>query len=246
MTKPQMFETEMAMCACFIDLVKAQNPEWTVYPETAGFDILLVRDDGFQIGIEAKLRLNLKVIAQSIPSSSAFLWRDQGPDCLAVMVPSDISACDGAKICSYLGVDVIRVDRPFLTDEDRKAGMRAEYIGKPRFYPDLPKQGWTYGWHDRWVSERATLPDYVPDVPAGDKSPVQLTNWKIKAIKLLIILEKRGFVTSADFRHLEISPSRWTQGYADMVWLRKGEFRGQWVAGPAGLQIGPSNELCRD
>lgn len=235
MPKPQMFDTEMAMCACFIDLVKQKHPEWTVYPETAGFDILLVRDDdGFQIGIEAKLRLNLKVIAQALPCGSSFHWRDKGPDCLAVLVPSDANTSDGGKICSYLGVDVIRISRPFLSDEDRKAGMREEYIGKPHFYPDLPRAEQRYGgWNDRWVSERAELPDYVPDVPAGDKSPLQLTDWKIRAIKLLIVLEKRGYVTAEDFRHLEISPSRWIQGYPDMRWLRKGEFRGQWIAGPS-------------
>lgn len=33
---------------------------WTCYPETAGFDILVVHQDGRQIGVEAKLSLNRK------------------------------------------------------------------------------------------------------------------------------------------------------------------------------------------
>ena len=54
------FAKESDLCAAFL----ASLPEgWTAYPETAGFDILLGREvDGFQIGIQAKLRLNAKVI----------------------------------------------------------------------------------------------------------------------------------------------------------------------------------------
>jgi hypothetical protein len=38
-----------------------------VYPETEGWDILLVRvSDGFQIGIQAKLALNIGVINQCL------------------------------------------------------------------------------------------------------------------------------------------------------------------------------------
>ncbi|MBI1213834.1 MAG: hypothetical protein GC190_20425 [Alphaproteobacteria bacterium] len=36
-----------------------------------------------------------------------------------------------------------------------------------------------------------------------------LTFWKINAIKIAIVLERRGFVTRADFKHIGIDPRRW-------------------------------------
>ena len=76
--KVPRYKTEAALCADFITWVKAESgtqrrfgagrsPVWTPYAETAGWDILLVAADGTQIGVQAKLRFNLKVIAQSIP-----------------------------------------------------------------------------------------------------------------------------------------------------------------------------------
>ena len=45
------FETEAELCAAFIEDMKTQRG-WIVYPETAGFDILLVREDtGHQLGV---------------------------------------------------------------------------------------------------------------------------------------------------------------------------------------------------
>jgi hypothetical protein len=58
------------------------------------------------------------------------------------------------------------------------------------------------------------VPDYVPDVIAGASAPVALTAWKVKAIRLAVLLEERA-VTRADFKHLQLSPTLWTgpQGY---------------------------------
>lgn len=64
------------------------------------------------------------------------------------------------------------------------------------------------------------------------KAPVRLTDWKIKAIKLALLLERRGFLTRADFRYFSVAPTRWMQGAVDDVWLLPGKRRGEWVAGP--------------
>ena len=83
-TKP--FPTEAALCAQFIELIDKRI--WTPYAETQGWDILLVRRvDGFQIGIQAKLSLNIDVIAQAIESSGHWSATAAGPDCRAVLVP---------------------------------------------------------------------------------------------------------------------------------------------------------------
>ena len=70
---------------------------------------------------------------------------------------------------------------------------------------------------------------YVPDVIAGDKAPVIMGSWKIKAMKVCVWVESHGMITRSHFKALGIDPSRWMTGH----WLKKGEVRGEWVAGPS-------------
>jgi len=189
------FATEVELCARFIEAV--DQTKWIVLAETASWDILLVRrEDGFQIGIQAKLKFNLKVIEQTVEHfySSA---TSPGPDCRAVLVPASEGLNE--SICSHLGITVIRV-RP-----------KAAYVSHT-FDPQLPTikdRGFRDRWHEWCPTVRHKLPEYVPDVVAGKPAPTQLTDWKIKAIKIAIILEKRGYVTRADFKALHIDHRRW-------------------------------------
>jgi hypothetical protein len=57
----------------------------------------------------------------------------------------------------------------------------------------------------------------VPDVVAGSKAPVQLTSWKIAAIKIVITCANRGYVTRADFKAHKIDHRRWLAPHS---WLR--------------------------
>jgi hypothetical protein len=211
------FETEAALCQAFIALCPKQ---WVVYPETGGFDILLVHaETGTQIGIEAKLVLNPKVLHQIIGYYGGF--RAQAPDFRAVLVGSQQHHM--REIAAALGIQVLAV-----TDRS----------GRPRIWPEIPVlvtyERWGERWLDRngWVDEaptvRVILPDYVPQVPAGVAAPRKLSAWTIAAIKLCQIVEARGTVTRQTFDGLHISPSRWCNGY----WLSKAR-RGHWAAGPA-------------
>lgn len=206
------FESEAALCGAFIE---ALPEEWTAYPETAGFDIVLAHGSGVQIGVEAKLLLNAKVITQIIPRANSAYAGHTGPDFRAVLVPYGTFSLE--PVCDYLGVTLI--------------GMfgQSDYA---RFRPDLPdKDSWSDQWFDWCPACRLYLPDYVPDVEAGHPSPLRLTQWKVKAIKLAITLEKRGYLTRADFKHLHISPTRWTQP-PGLSWLAPGERRGIYVKRP--------------
>jgi len=203
------FKTEADLCAAFLSRI---GDEWTVYPETGGFDILLSRkDDGTQIGIEAKLALNAKVVSQILP---AYRFEKEGPEYRAVLVPEG-TGHDLRPVCDYLGITVIRVGT-------RKFWHRMEEREGVMFNPALPKSSfhdWEYEkWHEWMPLSRVLLPDYVPDVAAGKSSPVSLTPWKIKAIKLAILLETRP-VTRADFLALKLSASRWTDPGAR--WLER-------------------------
>lgn len=196
MAKEKPFATEVDLCSAFISVI--DQTVWICMAETNSWDILLVRrEDGFQIGIQAKLKLNLKVIDQAIEGrySSATM---PGPDCRAILVPSSESGFD--DLCAYIGITVIRV---------RSASW---YSKRPSFEPELPtiKERWSREeWHEWCPTQRHKLPEYVPDVRAGAAAPVQLTDWKIKAMKIAILLEIRGYVTRADFKKIGIDHRRW-------------------------------------
>jgi hypothetical protein len=215
-TKP--FATEAAMCADFIAALPA---DWVSYNETAGWDLLLVRKpDGFQIGVQAKLRFNPEVIAQAIDKDSWYHRAHVGPDCRAVLVPTVNPAL--AAIARHLLITPIIVIPP---------AERIPYDAV--FRPALPRikggDSWARigDWEDLCPDERHQLPEYVPDVVAGASAPVQLSVWKIKALKIAVILETRGYVTRADFKALSIDAGRWCN-----FWLRRGERFTEWVAGP--------------
>lgn len=201
-TKP--FATEVDLCAAFL---AALNTElWTPYAETAGWDILLVRKiDGFQIGIQAKLSLNVDVVNQAIEESA--LWSSRaGPDCRAVLVPEGGTG-KLSRICDYVGLVVIIMYA--AGHHYRRASFN------PRL-PDSQTVPYQDSWHEWAPTKRHKLPEYVPDVKAGSSAPLQLTDWKIKAIKLAVLLDVRGKVTRDDFKHLAIDHRRWIAN----EWLR--------------------------
>lgn len=204
----KLFPTEAALCAAFIGAVDKRS--WVAYAETAGWDILLVRKtDGFQIGIQAKLKFNVDVVTQALEDGYTYAIKGPGPDCRAVLVPEDDVQRGIGKICKYLGVTVVRMRN--LT------GLDVRY--NSMFSPYLPdKDGWLAqdDWHELAPLTRCTLPEYVPDVVAGSPSPIQLTEWKIKALKLAVLIEERGFVTRADFAHLSLDHRRWVT----LGWLK--------------------------
>ena len=213
---PAMSEADL--CKAFIALATASG-KWVAYPETAGFDILLVRkDDGAQIGVEAKLKLNPLVVAQALPESRKWYGEHTGPDFRAVLVPGTVGATGLGSICSSLGITVLGLYGP-------------DYLGRREFAPRLPEEetygsNWNECWHEWAPAHRCQLPDYVPDCAAGASSPTSLTAWKVKAIKLAILLEERP-IGRSDFKHLDLSTSRWT---APDGWLRRSG--NGWVAGP--------------
>lgn len=218
-----VFKTEADLCAAFIAWTKRWG--WTAYAETAGWDIVLVRSSGVQIGVQAKLAFNTKVLAQSLPHYA----RDAeiGPDYRVVLVDR---TTDGAReVCEALGL--------VLFHAEHYRSFREPRIGfSPSNEPELNHHEFSrYGnaWYDWNPRQRIKLPDYVPDVAAGASGPVQLTPWKIGALKLIATMDLRGYVTRDDFRMHSINPSRWMQRTGQFAWLVDGGVPGQWKRGPA-------------
>lgn len=205
------FSSEAELCAAFIAWL-GRWPEWTAYPETAGWDILLAHRDGTQVGVQAKLKFNIKVLQQAIDSWLGY--REAGPDFRAVLLPSTEG---DESICSALGLGLIRgrADRPFG-------------IGEPTRYsfnPQFDRHHYR-AWHFQNPEKRHALPQYVPDVVAGASAPTQLTRWKVAALEIAATLELRDFVTRDDFRRAGIDHRRWTQ-----VWLVPDLKSGGWRRG---------------
>lgn len=232
---PVTFESEAALCQAFLRNIP---DEWIAYPETAGWDILLVhRIGGWQIGVEAKLTLNAKVIAQAINGERY----DQGPDFRAVLVGKVVA--ENKTLAHALGLTVItpKGESQWRFAKRKPAAHPWDWFGPhiPTFTPDLPEseslvkigEWWSdwdrQDWFDRFPINRHALPDYVPEVAAGVPSPMILSHWKIKAMRVCQWVDKNSTITRAQFKALGIDPSRWMNG----VWLKPGETRGEWVRG---------------
>ena len=229
-----IFATEAELCEAFVETLPKG---WTPYNETAGFDILLVHETGFQIGVEAKKKINPKVILQAVEGLNG--GRSCGPDARAILVESisGQTAAELAVIAALLQITVIGVSPKRRQASPWNSNSSKNWRSSPalpKAQAIKPKLSGSYYFYDRsdWFDlapeERCILPEYVPDVPAGVPSPVILGEWKIQAIKLCIWISRHGVVTRTDFRKLNVSPSRWMDGF----WLKKGNRRGDWVPGP--------------
>ncbi|MBN9323681.1 hypothetical protein [Delftia acidovorans] len=219
------FENEAELCKAFIDWLADKSgdwhmghkvPVWTAYAETAGWDILLVADDGTQVGVQAKMQFNMKLLAQSVGGPDAWnAWSETGPDFRAVLVPKRSS--EHEAVCAALGLDYIHplgygggFDFELQTDVARASSWKS-------------RRYWCPG-------QREKLPEFVPDVVAGAPAPMQLTPWKVQALRLMALLELRGYVTRQDFKAQKLDHRAWTQG--GRAWLAPGAAPGQFVRGP--------------
>ena len=219
MKREPQFKTEADLCTAFNAWARKEG--WTPYPETGGWDVLLVAADGTQIGVQAKLKFNIKVLAQCLPEHYQGI---SGPDFRAVLVPELIS--EHRQIAGALGLQCI-----YPTHSGRVQD----------FAPALNTgRHWDGGWHYWNPAKRHPLPAYVPDVPAGASGPVQLTEWKIKALRVCAVLEVRGYVTRADFKHYGMDHRRWT---GPGGWLVAHEQPGAWKWKDGATGFGPAHPV---
>lgn len=222
-----LFPKEEDLCRLFAQ--EMADLGWTVYPETGGFDLLLVwPETGHQLGVEAKLSLNAKVADQIIPDDlPGFHSRGAGPDFRAVIVPTLTDASQGiAKLLKILGVNVWDV-----RDQGRGPSFMnavTRYEGAAQWaVSSKPLPGFDCAWFDFNPARRCEVPSIMPQVPAGVPSPVRLTPWKMGALKVLVDLELDGFVTAGSVRAHGVDPRRFC---ATDGWLKAlGE--GKWGLG---------------
>jgi hypothetical protein len=216
-------EKESDLCALFIQEFNAL-PGWTCYPEACGFDVLVVHQDGRQIGVEAKLQLNAKVADQILPRLGEEYYSRAGPDYRMVIVSRITDASRGiAKMLEHLGVKVLhtyldsgkhnfRLEHRLMEAKSREAWFSEQYL---------------FDWNP---PERCQVPVLVTNLPAGVPSPVRLTPWKESALKVIAQIRSQGFITAKQIAGHGIGVTAWTQPSGSKpAWLAKGAVRGSWI-----------------
>jgi hypothetical protein len=222
----EKIEKEADLCDLFMREFN-QLPGWACYPEAAGFDVLVVHDDGRQIGVEAKLSLNAKVADQILPAHYEDMNTSPGPDYRMVIVGKITDASAGiVKMLDRLGVTVLCPRSTWTREGDKLTfdlSHRLLEVSERKPYYDL----FMFDWNP---AERCKVPIMVTNLPAGVPAPVRLTPWKESALKVIAQLRSQGFITAKQIAGHGISFSAWTQSAGTKkAWLAKGEVRGTWV-----------------
>lgn len=128
------FASEAELCASFAAFAKNQG--WSVHPETSDFDLLLVWDKKFGhpqnpgdvVGVQAKMRPSLELLAQAKP-----LWMaTSGPDFHVVVVPQ--ASGPFLAVAQALGLSV---STPEYYNWNLTLGQRHHYPKRP-WYPEVP------------------------------------------------------------------------------------------------------------
>jgi hypothetical protein len=176
------------------------NRGFTVYPEQSDWDMVAIPSpdrgvaqlssvNGNQLGIQAKMVPNVDVLYQSIRDTR------QAPDLRMVLVPC--SNREFIAVAKTLGLGI--ASRMISHGRRKRMSPNGGF-----FISVIPKQ---------WNSEPLWLPPITTDLPAGAKSPLSLTKWRVAALKICRIADSRsnGHLTSADFKAQGITTQTWIQ-----------------------------------
>jgi hypothetical protein len=205
------FPTEAELCAAFSAVV----PEpWVVYPETGGFDLMLVNPEtDVHIGVEAKRSGNLRVLSQVLPRQ--FCRPKDNPDAAgpqfrAVLV--DKYTQDFLHVAHRLGLLVFHP--PGIDSHlgcSKSWGLDVPPVGKARNH--LHERDW-FQWRK---TSSVELPPIVPEMVPGQPHPRVLSKWRVGSLRLLRRLRTRGHLTQEDFKELGVRPRNWV----DSGWVVK-------------------------
>lgn len=188
-SKKPKFATEADLCSHFVDVIRREG--WVVYPETAGFDLLLVAtpevmahrpyshvglQPGDQVGVEAKLQANIKVLDQAMPKA----FGRSGPEFHAVLLPME--NMEFMRVAARLGV--LSIFAYYRHPEASRLTIR---------WPNFSLYARTM------YEEQCWTPDIPVETAAGVPSPRRISKWKLDAVRFCILAQKKEFVLSTDF-----------------------------------------------
>lgn len=174
-----MFGSESELVQALIDAARAAG--YQAHPEVGSWDTLLVcRETGDQIGVQAKMRPSVEVFSQALPNVHG-----PGPEIHSVLVP--VATPEFIHVARSLKVHVFE-------------GVHLDHL-------DL---GAVFRTAQRWGHPvREWAPEVEMRFPAGVPSPRRMTPWKLAAVKLCLLARAQGFVTRADMKRLKLDPHWW-------------------------------------
>lgn len=188
------FASEAALCEVLRSAARALG--WVFYPETGGWDAIVVLPDETQVGVQAKLRANVDVLAQTIVP-----LRRVGPDVHAVLVPTcSIAFRDVARELGFVVLigDILRgeMDPSWRGPRDAmEPGHLERVVERAPRTTHLPGRCW--------------LPPYVPDGPAGVAAPRSVSAWRVAAARLCAEIRAGLEPTNAELKERGLAPSTW-------------------------------------
>lgn len=200
------YKMEFELCNDLIDL--ARNLNWKIYPEVSNYDLVIVSTTekypfkiGDQIGIEAKLKPNVKVLSQIIEKMSDH----KGPNWIATLTPYITE--EFASVSKFLRISNIfafdKANDPVSQQKNKLRSTFKHFSNINRKFYKVPL----------WV------PDYEIDIEAGAASPKSVSPWKVKAVEFVININKNknGLMTSQDFRDYGVGNY---QTWLDRGWIK--------------------------
>ena len=214
---------ETDLCAEFAEW--ARRSHLLVYPEVAGWDLVLTVSQTFlmglphdpahpgwghwsrarvgdQVGVQAKRVGNVEVLAQVLEGVSA----RRAPQFAAVLV--DRASNEFLEVAAGLAVPVWAK----ATESTR----RAKWVDCGDGFWFRHRGIW------RTDAEPLELPPVVPDLPAGVQAPRSLTPWRVKALRLCRIIRRVGYLTPEDFKAAGVDRRNWVR-----QWVRPGTTCGE-------------------
>jgi hypothetical protein len=189
------WSSEAEMCSAFMVELRARGCR--VFPEFVGWDMVVELPMGCLVGIEAKLRPNVKVLAQAV--------RGDAVDVHAVLVPR--ANQDFQVVAAHVQLLVLQTDSKYTNGTGAFLGARAAWLVReePHFDEALLRR----------PRKRAELPPGEPlHAIAGAPAPLRITDWKLAAVKLCLLAEAQGgHILSTDFEAAKVDMK---------IWLRRG------------------------
>lgn len=204
------------MCASFQAAATAAG--WTVHPETAGHDLVLVAgaapppgwEPGDVVAVEAKLRAGVDVLAQALPPLSRRGWEKTAPAAHGYFVLVPECSLEFRDVAAACGVGVRVWARGAAHLPERVVFLSAEL--RDPVAPGLV------------VLARPVA------TAAGAPAPRSVTRWKVEAVRLCLraLAHPERLIDRSEFVHV---------GIDTRLWLRRGWLRPMPGVKPARYQL---------
>lgn len=196
-----------------------QNKDlWDCYPENQKWDFLMQSKDGkIQIGFQAKLRCNLKVISQCADLlKNESVSQVVGPHYIAVLVPSWETASksfqDFQIVCEHLKIMVFTEKGCLSKTSNGKTYVEFCQTFNVHKDPLQILDGSPHYYRHNFVGKVWT-PPFVPTGAAGVKSPTSVTKFKIGVVKLCEMMRKGLTPTRKEIKDLNAGSIQYWEKY---------------------------------